>query len=470
MLNKKKLIVIGIDGGNFEVINSLFKKGLLKNLKKFKHSAVLTSTIPPGTAVAWASFSTGNYPGKTRIYDFTIVNEDSWKISFINRKKLRGKTMWDYLNENKIKSCFMNIPLTYPPDKIKGVIISGIDAPSTLNEYTSPPEIKNELKKFNYEIEVSGINKKEDIVKKAEIVLNKRINAAKFLLKKNFDFFTVLFRESDVAQHFAWGKKGVEKIYIKIDNFIGETVKFAEQNKYDLLIISDHGEEKVDKAFNINAWLEKEGYLETNIKKSSILSSFGITRERIFKILKKLRIDFLIHMVPRSLAKKIPAKEVDFEEAILTGVINLKKTMAIGKRAVKTAQIFINTEKRGGIVKRSEEKKTINEIKSKLVKYFEEKNIEVIIKTKEELYGKTALNAPDITLYMKERGYDALSLFYSGKKIWDNTREKATHNTEGIILTDMNLNLKKVRIVDMMPTILDYFGISSKSDGKSVKN
>ena len=80
---KKKLVIVGIDGGTFDIINPLFKKNKLSNLKKIKNSGLLKSTMPPGTSVAWSSFATGNGPGKTNIYDFTIVNDDSWKIALL---------------------------------------------------------------------------------------------------------------------------------------------------------------------------------------------------------------------------------------------------------------------------------------------------------------------------------------------------------------------------------------------------
>jgi len=462
---RKKLIVIGIDGGNFEVINSLISKGLMPNLTKLKFSGVLSSTIPPGTAVAWASFSTGNYPGKTGIYDFTLVNEDSWKINFINRKKLKGKTLWEMLSENKIKSCFINIPLTYPPDKINGVIISGIDTPSTLNNYTYPPELKEKLKEFDYEIEVGGLKEKSDMVKKCVELVDKRTKVANYLLEKDFDFFAILFRESDVAQHFAWGGEEVEEIYKKIDQFIGKVIE--EEKNSDVIIISDHGEEEVKKAFNINSWLEKEGYLKTTLKKKSLFSIFGINRERIYRILNYLNLDFLVKMVPRSFAKKIPTKDIDFEEAILTKIVDLEKTRAIGKRAVKTAQIFLNTEERGGMVKKEEKDSLKKEIKEKLENFFAKNKIKALVQTKEELYGG-AINAPDITLYLEERGYDILT-YFTGRDIWGIPREEATHDTEGIIFSNLSLQLKSARIVDLAPTILRYFGIKEKNfDGKSL--
>lgn len=467
--NQKKLIIIGIDGGTFNVINPLIKKGLLPNLKKFKNKEILKSTIPPGTAVSWASFATGNSPEKTNIYDFTIVNDNSWKINFVNRKLAKGKKLWNYLDEVGLRSYFINIPLTYPPEEINGVMISGIDAPSKLGNYVYPKELKSELAKLNYEIEVSGLKDKEEVSDEAIDVLEKRIITAKRFLKDDFDFFIVLFRGSDVAQHYAWGKEQVEIIYKKIDKFIGETQKYCKKNNADLIIMSDHGEEKVEKAFNMNVWLAQEGYLKTKIKKQGLMAILGINRERIFKVLEKLKIQFLVKIVPRSIGKKIPTKQINFEEAILTGIVDLNKTQAIAKRAVKTAQIFLNNENRNGIVKNEDEEKLKQEIKYKLKSFFEKQRLEVEIKTKEELYGKNTSYAPDLSVYFKEEGYDFLASFSQNKILWDNPREQATHNSEGIIFTDLNLNLKNPRIIDLMPTILKYFNIQNKGfDGESL--
>ncbi len=470
MANKiRKLIIIGIDGGTFNVLNPLFQKGLLPNLNKFKNKLILESTIPPGTAVSWASFSTGNLPDKTNIYDFTIVSENSWKINFVNRKIAKGKKLWNYLDEAGLKSCFINLPLTYPVEEINGVMISGIDTPSKLSNYTYPKEIKEELNKIGYEIEVSGLKEKSEVSDEALAVLDKRIIIARKFLKENFDFFIVLFRGSDVVQHYAWGENQVEDAYKKIDKFIGEVQDYCGKNNADLMVISDHGEEKVNKAFNINSWLEKEGYLKTHIKKKNVLSYLGVNRERIFKILEKLQLQFLVRVIPRNIGKKIPTKQINFEEAIITKQIDFNQTKAIAKRAVKTAQIFISSEKRKGIVKKEEIKELKQEIKNKLKRFFEKEKLDVIIKTKEELYPNSENFAPDINLYFKEKGYDITASFSSNKGLWNNPREKATHNSEGILFTDINIKSKSQKIIDLAPTILKYFNIKKKNfDGESL--
>lgn len=466
----KKLIIIGIDGASFDIINPFIKKGLLPNISSFKNKEVLYSTMPPGTGVSWASFATGNNPGKTNIYDFTVVSDNSWKINIVNRNLLKSKTLWSYLSESNKRSIIINIPITYPPEKIKGVMISGIDAPSTLSNYTYPGEIKNKLKEFNYEIEVSGLKESMSLPQESIRVLDSRIKTASYFLNEKFDFFIVLFRASDVAQHFAWGGKEVEIIYKKVDEFIGKVKEYAKKNGADIMIMSDHGHEKVEKAFNINSWLIDNSYLKLNkLKSESKLSKIGFNREQIFKILDKLKLNFLIKIVPRKLGKKIPTKNVDFEEAIITGLIDLKNTKAIGKRAVKTGQIFINDEKRGGIVKPGEKERLVNEIVEKMKKFLNKNNVKALIKTKEELYGKNTLYAPDITIYMAEKGYDIQTRFNPRAKIWDITKEQATHEVKGIILSDMDLKLKNARIIDMTPTILDYFNIKEGVfDGKSL--
>lgn len=465
-MKKKKLIVIGIDGGNFEVMDPFFKEGILPNIKSLKYHGNLTSVIPPATAVAWASFATGNYPGKTEIYDFTIMDDSSWKVHFINRVRLQGKPLWKYLDEAGIKSCFINMPVTYPPDKINGVIISGIETPSKMSNYVHPPELKEDLKKIGYEIEVSGLKtKREEIVEEALYIFDKRIEAAKFLLKKDFDFFFILFRASDITQHFAWNKEPVKQVYQKIDTFIGEV-----KNNYNTIVMSDHGFEKIDKAFNANAWLEKEGYIKTKIKKN-ILSYIGINQQRVFWILEKFKLKSLIRFIPRNLAKKVPTDKINLEEAIATGIIDMPQTKAIAKRAVKSAQIFLNSEKRGGIVKKADEEGLKTELKNKLSEFFHQNNINALVKTKKELYGGKAQYAPDLTVYLEEKGYDTHCLFSSDKNIFPKPLENqdAEHNLHGVIFTDLPLDLTRANIVDLTPTILNYFGASKGSfDGRSL--
>jgi len=54
-MNKKRIIIIGLDGGTFDVIKPLIELGVLPNIKSLKEKGaygVLKSVIPPVTGPA----------------------------------------------------------------------------------------------------------------------------------------------------------------------------------------------------------------------------------------------------------------------------------------------------------------------------------------------------------------------------------------------------------------------------------
>ena len=68
-----KLLVIGLDGASFNVLDPLIEKGHLPTISKLITGGVrsnLETTFPPITAVAWSSFMTGKNPGKHGIFEF----------------------------------------------------------------------------------------------------------------------------------------------------------------------------------------------------------------------------------------------------------------------------------------------------------------------------------------------------------------------------------------------------------------
>ena len=69
----KKIIIIGLDGATFDIINPLIKRGELSNLARLIKDGVsgeLISTIHPTTPQAWTTFMTGKGAGSHGIYDF----------------------------------------------------------------------------------------------------------------------------------------------------------------------------------------------------------------------------------------------------------------------------------------------------------------------------------------------------------------------------------------------------------------
>ena len=72
-LSEKKVIILGFDGIDPDLLSKWMDEGNLSNLKKLGESGTfleLGTTNPAESPVAWSSFATGTNPGKTGIFDF----------------------------------------------------------------------------------------------------------------------------------------------------------------------------------------------------------------------------------------------------------------------------------------------------------------------------------------------------------------------------------------------------------------
>ena len=75
-----KTIIIGIDGGTWDVMLPLIEQGKLPNIARLMENGAwgnLHSTYPPITIPAWVSCVTGVNPGKLGLFHFlNNVHED----------------------------------------------------------------------------------------------------------------------------------------------------------------------------------------------------------------------------------------------------------------------------------------------------------------------------------------------------------------------------------------------------------
>jgi predicted AlkP superfamily phosphohydrolase/phosphomutase len=78
---KKKVIVIGLDGLEPAIVESLLQRNELPNLARIREAgtyARLQTTYPAQTPVAWSSFATGTNPGGHGIFDFICRDPETY--------------------------------------------------------------------------------------------------------------------------------------------------------------------------------------------------------------------------------------------------------------------------------------------------------------------------------------------------------------------------------------------------------
>src|SRR5512139_1831118 len=150
MSHKLKVLVIGLDGATFDLIKPWAEAGHLPTLARLLNEGAhgyVASTVPPMTGPAWTTFMTGKNPGKHGIYDWIYRHKDSYDVSPTTARHCRDATLWSILSEAGGRVCVFNVPMTFPPKPVNGVMISGMPAPSTKVTITYPVELLAEIER-----------------------------------------------------------------------------------------------------------------------------------------------------------------------------------------------------------------------------------------------------------------------------------------------------------------------------------
>ena len=146
-MKRERLLIIGLDGATFRLLDPLMDRGLLPTLAKIRSEGVvgpLRSTVPPVTVPAWSSFITGKNPGKHGISEFMIREKGTYEETPINARMRAGAPFWRLLGDEE-PVLVLNVPTTYPPDPLAGVMISGFLTPAGKRDYVQPPELLDEI-------------------------------------------------------------------------------------------------------------------------------------------------------------------------------------------------------------------------------------------------------------------------------------------------------------------------------------
>jgi predicted AlkP superfamily phosphohydrolase/phosphomutase len=169
-----RVVILGLDGLDPELTEHYMEQGMMPNLAKLRQqggSHKLRTTFPGISPVAWSSFSTGCNPGKHNIFDFLSRDEQTYlpdlssvsigtmtrhlhlgiiKIPMGQKPSIEGfrrsESFWKYLGEKGIGSQIIRVPITFPPDDFKGLLLSAMCVPDlrgtqgTFTLYTTDKE------------------------------------------------------------------------------------------------------------------------------------------------------------------------------------------------------------------------------------------------------------------------------------------------------------------------------------------
>ena len=277
-----KICVLGLDCAAPEIV---FGDESLHNIRRVMNAGIwgrLESVIPPITVPAWMCMSTSQDPGSLGVYGFRNRSDYSYSgLSFVDSRSINALAIWDYLALEKKKSIVMGVPPNYPPRRVNGISIGCFLTPNTENcEFTYPGPFKERINELvgEYPVDVKGFRTDDKAWLKNQIfeMSKKQWKVVHWLLaEQDWDYFHFVDIGLDRVHHGFWDcfdkahrkhqpgnphEHVIPEYYRWLDEQIGKVVEALDHNTI-LLMVSDHGAQRLDGGFAVNEWLINEGLL-----------------------------------------------------------------------------------------------------------------------------------------------------------------------------------------------------------------
>jgi predicted AlkP superfamily phosphohydrolase/phosphomutase len=281
-----RVLIIGIDGGDFRTIDPLVDRGLLPNLAGLLRrgaSADTTTTWPAHTAPGWSTFVSACHPGGHGIYQFFQTQDPDYGATITTADRLGRSSVWDWLVAQDYSLGLVNVPMSHPPRPLPGYQISWPLQHTT--RYCQPPTLLAELARngVHFQSDLATMFRGEySYLDEAEASVAARARSMSYLLRTHpTDVAMLVFTEIDRVGHHYWHfadpehpghqpapagsgwDRALERIYRAVDAAIGELLAPLDED-VTVVLVSDHGLGVGRYAFSVHAVLENAGLLATS--------------------------------------------------------------------------------------------------------------------------------------------------------------------------------------------------------------
>jgi predicted AlkP superfamily phosphohydrolase/phosphomutase len=457
---KKKICVIGLDCAAPEIA---FGDQRLTNLRRIMQQGAwgrLESVIPPITVPAWMCLSTSQDPGSLGVYGFRNRTSYSYAgLGVTDSTNIQTPAIWDYLAEQGKRSIIVGVPPGFPPRKINGISVGCFLTPdSELDEFTHPPEIKKEITNLvgHYPTDVAGFRTDDKAWLKEQIFDMSRKHwkvVHHFLKEKEWDYFHYVDIGLDRVHHGFWDTYDKQHIHYRagnvyenvipdyyawLDEQIGGVLAILDKDTV-LLVVSDHGAQRLDGGFAVNEWLIQEGLLVLNEPMPKQVTPFA-----------KLK-------------------------------INWAKTK-VWSEGGYYARIFFNVEDREprGVIPRGQYESFRDEMRQRLEALNDDKGqpLNSLVFNPEEIYHSVHNIAPDLIvhfgrLYWRSIGSVGHGRFHLEEN--DTGPDACNHAQFGMFMlqsanSPIQGELQGAKLLDMAPTVMKLAGyeVPSAMQGRSL--
>lgn len=267
--HKRRLLFIGLDAGDRELIEHWCDEGLLRNISRMRSTGIWTQLHTTADIVhvsAWPSIFTGTSPDKHGLYHAYVMQPGQQAPVRPRPDLCPVPFLWKLLDEHGKRCIVMDAFLTCPLQQFDGVQIVDWGSWTWFWKPTIlPASLQSKIaKKFGpYPAENHskvGMTPPQDHRGFRDRLLagvQKKTEVVKWLMDtEEWDFFLAVFGECHPAGHYFWHfqdpsyiahPENCEKelrcalldVYIALDQAIGELLDRADENTTVLLVSGD---------------------------------------------------------------------------------------------------------------------------------------------------------------------------------------------------------------------------------------
>ncbi|NLF00808.1 MAG: hypothetical protein GX601_07505 [Anaerolineales bacterium] len=316
-----KVVVVGLDGAPLDLVRPWIEQGKLPTLRRLLRegaSGPMRSVVHPYTAQAWTTMVTGVNAGRHRLFDFWERDLEIYGFHLTNASMRAAPAVWSWLNEAGCRTIVVNVPMTFPPESVDGVMIAGRDSPGLSSAFTYPPQLKAELEQVLQRpyVIVPGdwrwmrLGRPEKASQELLDEVDVRFEVVRHLTTtRPWDFCMFVVGATDGAAHFFWRQHEraypthdpalfqqqgdvLLQVYQRVDEHLGTLMANLDDDT-SIVVVSDHGSGRREPyAFHLNAWLAERGWLSF-VDEGERGASLGDWTAKGVKALKELAYNLL---------------------------------------------------------------------------------------------------------------------------------------------------------------------------------
>jgi predicted AlkP superfamily phosphohydrolase/phosphomutase len=476
----KRLVVLALSEASPVLIEQFCSRGTMPHLQALR-AAGLTgrtrySTPYLLTPQMWATILTGRTPGSHGVFDYWQRGAGG---SFFETRgrDIRGPRLWDELESNGVPCGIINVPMTYPPPKVKGFALSGQDAPGAHPSICWPRsfyhDVTRRFGRYHHKDIFPGGQTKSDYAGVLQQEVLRQAELFEWIVRREDWRFLMLYTSGTAfAQHYFWedmvsgagpAAGVVEATYAAIDGMVGKLAAALDPTDR-FFLMSECGAGPIACGVRLNSWLRREGFLA-----HSSLAGEATARARVLSLIRMIAQRY----VPKTLyhaVNSLPVKSWIQEKVALDG-IDWSRTVAY-HRGKGEGNIYLNVKGRDpkGIVDPARYDHVRQDIIMRLLELRDPETgarAVAAVHCREDLFaGEHVTSAPDLVVEWNGFRYMPSEEVAAGEAIFTKrTREYMTwptsgsHRPEGLLVAHgggigLGVLPRPVELIDLAPTWL----------------